>query len=112
MSLWPGRVILQEDIFGLLRRKKTVWHKRYSLGFTEVFGQVACLTCSPILGCGQAERNRKEYKNNLGGKRAKLAPEKAKKLSVISASYSHKRCEACHNRARRADVLFNDEDFK
>ena len=66
------------------------WHKRYSLGFTEVFGQVACLTCSPILGCGQAERNWKEYKDNLGGKRAKLAPEKAKKLSVIGASYNMK----------------------
>ena len=70
------------------------------------------MACSPILGCGQAECNWKEYKDNLGGKRAKLAPEKAKKLLVISASYSHKRCEACGNRARRADVLFNDEDFK
>jgi hypothetical protein len=88
------------------------WHKRYSLGFTEVFGMMACLTCPPILGCGQAECNWKEFKDNLGGRRAKLSPEKAKKLSVISASYSHKKCEARRNRARRADVLFNDEDFK
>ena len=31
------------------------WHKRYSLPATEVFGLSACLSCSLVLGCGQAE---------------------------------------------------------
>jgi hypothetical protein len=32
------------------------WHKRYSLPFTEVFGQVDCLLCLEIMGISQAER--------------------------------------------------------
>ena len=88
------------------------WHKRYSLGFTDVFGEVGCLTTSPTLGCGQAECNWKEFKDNRSGKRSNLSPEKAKKLSVISASYNHKKCEARRVQAQRAGVIWTDEDFK
>ena len=31
------------------------WHKRYLVPATEVFGLSACLSCSLVLGCGQAE---------------------------------------------------------
>jgi hypothetical protein len=105
----------REHIWVSAKREDCVshqWHKRYSLGFTDVFGEVGCLTTSPTLGCGQAERNWKEFKDNRSGKRSNLSPEKAKKLSVISASYSHKKCEARRVQAQKAGVIWTDDDFK
>ena len=88
------------------------WHNRYSLGFTDVFGEVGCLTTLSTLGCEQAEHNWKEFKDNRSDKRSILSPEKAKKLSVLSASYSHKKCEARRVHAQRAGVIWTDDDFK
>jgi hypothetical protein len=88
------------------------WHKRYSLGFTDVFGEVGCLTTSPTLGCGQAECNWKEFKDNWSRKSSNLSPEKSKKLSVISTSYSHKKCEAHRVKDQKAGVIWTNDDFK
>ena len=73
---------------------------------------MGCLTTSPTLGFGQAERNWKEIMDNWSGKRSNLSPEKAKKLSVISASYGHKKCEAHCVQAQKAGVIWTDDDFK
>lgn len=44
------------------------WHKRYSVPATEVFGLCACLTCSLVLGCGQAKQHWKAMKAQKTGK--------------------------------------------
>jgi hypothetical protein len=88
------------------------WHKRYSLPATEVFGLSACLTCSLVLGCGQAERQWKAMKAQKTGKRTNLGSEKTKKQSVICAAFERQKNETQRKQAQRAGVLWSDEDFQ
>jgi len=34
-----------------------LWHKKYSVSYTEHFGRFVCCVCSRILGIGSAEHN-------------------------------------------------------
>ena len=88
------------------------WHKRYSLPATEVFGLSACLTCSLVLGCGQAERQWKAMKAQKTGKRTNLGSEKTKKQSVICVAFARQKNETQRKQAQRAGVLWSDEDFQ
>ena len=88
------------------------WHKRYSLPATEVFGLSACLSCSLVLGCGQAERQWKAMKVQKTGKRTNLGSEKTKKQSVICAAFARQKNETQRKQAQRAGVLWCDEDFE
>ncbi len=88
------------------------WHKRYSLPATEVFGLSACLSCSLVLGCGQAERQWKAMKAQKTGKRTNLGSEKTKKQSVICAAFARQKNETQRKQAQRAGVLWCDEDFE
>lgn len=60
-----------------------LWHKLYSLKFTEVFGKVACRACSKPLGCGQAERNWGALKHLKTGKRSHLSSDKVEKQATV-----------------------------
>ena len=68
-----------------------VWHKNYSLPYTEVLGKLGCRACSTLLGIGDAERHWKVTKRNKQGQRARLGVARTKKLSAISAAYSHEK---------------------
>jgi hypothetical protein len=59
------------------------WHKRYSLGFTDVFGEVGCLTTSPTMGCGQAEHNWKNSRTTRVG-RGPIYPQKKPRSYPLS----------------------------
>ena len=88
------------------------WHKRYSVPATEVFGLCACLSCSLVLGCGQAERHWKAMKMQKTGKRTNLGAEKTKKQSVICAAFARQKNETQQKQAQCAGVLWTDEDFE
>ena len=70
-----------------------LWHKLYSLPFTEVFGKVACRVTSKPLGCGLAERNWGVVKHLKTGKRAHLSSAKAQQQATIYGA-------ACMERGR------------
>ena len=105
----------RESIWIIAGDAKTVsyeWHKRYSVPATEVFGLCACLSCSLVLGCGQAERQWKAMKAQKTGKRTNLGSEKTKKQSVICAAFARQKNETQRKHAQRAGVLWSDEDFE
>ena len=88
------------------------WHKRYSVPATKVFGLCACLSCSLVLGCGQAERHLKVMKMQKTGKHTNLGADKTKKQSVICAAFAMERNQTQRIQAQPAGVLWTDEDFE
>ena len=103
------------NIWIIAEREDTMsyeWHKRYSCPCTEVFGPVACLTASDATGCGQAERNWKAMKAQKTGKRSNLSSDKMMKQAVISAAYARHKNDTKRLNARKAGVLWTDEDFE
>ena len=60
-----------------------VWHKHYSLSYTEVLGKTSWI--------GQTERNWKIYKKNKSGQRARLSTDKTKTQTVVAGAYSEAR---------------------
>ena len=67
------------------------WHKRYSVPVTEVFGLVACISTSLVLGCGQAEQPWKAMKVQKTSKHTNLGLEETKNQSVICASFARQK---------------------
>jgi hypothetical protein len=65
-----------------------LWHKLYSIPFTDVFGKVACRVCSKPLGCGPAERNWGSLKHLKSGQRSHLSAEKAQKQATVYGAAS------------------------
>jgi hypothetical protein len=57
----------------------------------EVFGLSACLSCSLVLGCGQAGRQWKAIKVQKTGKCTNLGHEKTKKQSVICTAFARQK---------------------
>ena len=66
-------------------------HKRYSYPCTEMFGHVACISTSEVMGCGQAECIWKAMKAQKTGKQSNLGLEKTKKQAVISAAFARQK---------------------
>ena len=88
-----------------------VWHKNYSLPYTEVLGKLGCRVCSTLLGIGEAERHWKVTKRNKEGQRARLGVARTKKQSAISAAYSHEKSAVRRLAASKAGKLYEDTDF-
>jgi hypothetical protein len=88
------------------------WHKRYSVPVTEVFGLVACISTSLVLGCGQAEQHWKVMKVQKTGRHTNLGSEKTKKQSVIYASFARQKNETQCMQAKQASLLWTYEDFE
>jgi hypothetical protein len=65
-----------------------LWHKLYSIPFTDVFGKVACRVCSKPLGCGPAERNWGSLKHLKSGQRSHLSADKAQKQATVYGAAS------------------------
>ena len=98
----------------LRRGESHLWHKSYSLPFTNIFGAVACRVTSKILGIGLAERAWGAVKHLKTGQRAKLGDDKVKKQATIIGA-------ACMEKARseraaieadpeRVGKVWTDED--
>jgi hypothetical protein len=73
-----------------------LWHKLYSIPFTEVFGAVACRVCSKILGIGSAERSWGAVKHLKSGKRSHMSSAKTRMQATVfgAASIDRARSEA------------------
>lgn len=71
-----------------------LWHKLYSIPYTEVFGKVACRVCSKPLGCGNAERSWGVLKHLKSGKRSHLTGERAQKQATVYGAASLDRVRA------------------
>lgn len=92
-----------------------VWHKLYSIPFTEVFGLVACRVCSKPLGCGLAERNWGTLKHLKTGKRSHLSGDKSQKQATVYGAACIERARA-HEKAEESSGLvvesrWTDEDI-
>mmetsp|Transcript_5832 Transcript_5832/g.13306 ORF Transcript_5832/g.13306 Transcript_5832/m.13306 type:complete len:319 (+) Transcript_5832:571-1527(+) len=90
------------------------WHQRHSSpGGADgtVFGQLACLVVSKILGIGSAERNWKEYKMVKAG-RHRLGSLKNKKGAVIYGINCEERAKVRRAALSSAGRLWEDEDFE
>jgi hypothetical protein len=57
----------------------------------KVFGHMACISTSKVVGCGQAECNWKAMKAQKTGKQSNLGLEKTKKQAVISAAFARQK---------------------
>ena len=88
-----------------------LWHKNYSLPYTEVLGKLACRACSTLLEIGENERHWKVTKRNKQGQRARLGDERTKKQSAILAAYSHGKTILKRLAASKAGKLYEDADF-
>jgi len=60
-----------------------LWHKKYSVPYTEHFGRFACHVCSKILGIGSAEHNWGEVKHLKTDKWAHMSVDQVKKQATI-----------------------------
>jgi len=63
--------------------KSHLWHKKYSVPYTEWFGRFACYVTSKILGIGSVERNWGEVKHLKADKCSHLSAEQVKKQATI-----------------------------
>ena len=72
---------------------------------TEVLGFCACLSCSLVLRCGQAEQQWKVMKAQKTGKHTNLGSEKTKKQSVICLVFARQKNETQCKQAQQAGVL-------
>ena len=91
------------------------WHQRYSSpdgADATVFGQLACLVVSKILGIGSAERNWKEYKLIKSGNRHRLGSLKNKKAAVIYGVNCEERARVRRAALSSAGRLWEDKDFE
>lgn len=66
--------------------KSHLWHEKYSLPYTAVFGFVACRVTSKTLGIGPCERNWAGVKNIKSGKRINIGGESLEKRSILYAT--------------------------
>ena len=89
-----------------------VWHKKNSLRYTEVLGQLACLVCSKILGIGSAERCWGDVKQNKNGKRSHLSAEAVKMQATIFGTYSAEKANIERTRKDSAAHFWDDDDFR
>ena len=63
-----------------------LWHQKYSLPFTKVFGFVACRVTSKVLGIGSAERSWGDIKKIKYGKRSAIRSDVSEKQSIVYTS--------------------------
>ena len=89
-----------------------VWHKNYSLPYTQYLGKIACRVLSKVMGIGEAERHWKKNKHMRIGQRAKLSPEKAKKQACIAAAHSLELSKIRRKKSNKAGKMWTDKDFE
>ena len=82
-----------------------LWHKLYSIPFTEVFGRVACRVCSKPLGCGNAERSWGVVKHLKSGKRSHLSASKSQKQATVYGASSYDRARAKESLEERNGLM-------
>ena len=78
----PSRWTIPDAVDG----KSHLWHKKYSLPYTSVLGNVACRTTSKVLGIGAAERSWGDVKHLKSNKRSHLGSDTTEKQAVIYTS--------------------------
>jgi hypothetical protein len=91
-----------------------LWHKKNSLRYTSILGQLACLVCSKILGIGSAERSWGDVKHLKTDKRAKLSGEATKMQSTIFGASCAERARIKQTSYLQGDSLnktWEDADF-
>ena len=87
-----------------------MWHKIYSVPFTEVLGKVACRVTSKILGVGNAERAWGCVKHLKTDKRAHLGAETTKKQATIFGKAAIEAARAKQNAAKGSSKYNNDNE--
>jgi len=97
--------------------KSYLWHEKYSLPYTAVFGFVACRVTSKTLGIGPCERNWAAVKNIKSGKRINLGGESVEKQALLHATslindarVKRKKYESIE--VEGPNALFCDDDMK
>ena len=82
-----------------------LWHKLYSIPFTDVFGKVACRVCSKPLGCGPAERNWGALKHLKSGQRSHLSADKAQKQATVYGAASMEKARMVQDAEERNGLV-------
>jgi hypothetical protein len=77
--IWNSREVQRGDCH--------IWHKLYSLPFTEVFGVVACRVTSKIVGIGSAERSWGAVKHLKTGKRAHMKGDTTEMAATVFGAF-------------------------
>jgi len=93
-----------------------LWHEKYSLGYTQVLGFVACRVCSKLCGIGPAERAWAAVKTIKTDKRSHLGGKSIEKRSVIyiTAKQQEGRLKLQQNEKIDAvgpTAMFGDDDI-
>jgi hypothetical protein len=78
-----------------------LWHKKYSLKYSDVLGFVACRVTSKIAGIGSAERSWGDVKHLKSNKRSHLSGDSVEKQALI---YSAAKCEEARIEQDRKDM--------
>jgi hypothetical protein len=93
-----------------------VFHERYSLPETEVFGFVGCRVASKNLGIGACERNWGDVKSFKTGKRALLKSAEKRAILTSTAVIQEARIRnkemATVEQHGGTNEIIGDEDFK
>ena len=93
-----------------------LWHEKYSLGYTDVLGFVACRVTSKILGIGAAERAWAGTKDIKDGKRANLSGASTEKRSILYISARMSEARVLQKEMEKIDAgpngMFGDDDIK
>ena len=94
----------------LTERRGYMWHKINSYKTTEVFGRVACIVCSKILGIGNAERNWGAVKK-LKMARPTMGSRTTKKQSTLYAASRIERGRKLRDHDEAKGLIWTDEDI-
>jgi len=86
-----------------------LWHKMYSLRYTDWFGKFACRVSSKILGIGSAERNWGAVKHLKTDKRSHLSSSKMSKQATIFGASCAARAKAKHEAATKHEMDSGDD---
>ena len=100
----------------VMQGKSHLWHEKYSLGYTDVLGYVACRVTCKNLGIGAAERAWAGTKDIKDGKRACLSGESTEKRSILYTSARMSEARVRHKELEKIDAgpnaMFGDDDIK
>ena len=92
------------------RYESHLWHRQYSVPYTEVLGKIACLVTSKNLGIGDAERAWKTTKRIKCGNRANITAERTKKQSTLHHAASLLMAESRAKEDGAKGLLWTNED--
>jgi len=95
----------------LVSGKSHLWHKKYSVPYTEWFGRFACRVTSKILGIGSAERNWGEVKHLKTDKRSHLSADRVKKQATIFGGDCASRARLEREAVKKGKTEVDESEF-